>query len=126
MQPLDPESWEALVQSEDYDMESAIFEFLQVREAENFGLKAYKDSCYKGELLNGKRHGLGVCIYKTQRLYEGQWLNDNRNGRGMERYSNGNKYEGEFKNNKPHGKGVYTWLNGEVYEGPWWFNKKGT
>lgn len=71
MQPLDPESWEAQVQNEDYQMESSVFDFQPVKMSENFGLKQYKDSCYKGELLNGKRHGLGVCIYKTARLYEG-------------------------------------------------------
>lgn len=90
-----------------YEMESQVFDYESLKESPSFGIKRYKDSIYRGELVNGKRSGLGVIQYRTARIYEGQWLNDNRNGRGMERYSNGNKYEGDFKNNKPHGKGVY-------------------
>ena len=119
MQPVDQEEWENQSTTDDYTMESSVFDYEMLKQSPNFGIKQYKDSIYRGELVNGKRAGLGVMQYRTARLYEGQWLNDNRNGRGMERYSNGNRYEGEFKNNKPHGKGVYTWVNGEVYEGEW-------
>lgn len=71
MQPLDEQSWEARVLTEEHDMESQVFEWNSVVQSENFGIKQYKDSVFKGELINGKRHGLGVCIYRTARLYEG-------------------------------------------------------
>lgn len=31
----------------------------------NFTQKVYKESTYYGELVNGKKHGWGVMIYKT-------------------------------------------------------------
>lgn len=94
--PMDKETWERNQQSEDYLMESQVFDYDILRQAPNFGMKVYSESIYRGELLEGKRHGLGVMQYRKARVYEGQWLNDARNGRGMERYSNGNRYEGEF------------------------------
>jgi len=36
-------------------MESGVFEFSIVKESENFGIKVYKDSIYRGELNDGKR-----------------------------------------------------------------------
>ncbi len=67
----------------------------------------FKDAVYRGELVNGKRTGMGVMLYKKARLYEGFWAGDNRHGRGTERYSNGNQYHGDFKKNKPDGMGIY-------------------
>ncbi len=119
LKPVSQEQWDAQSVNEHYSMESGVFDYEQVKASDKFGIKMYKDSVYRGELVNNKREGRGVILYRKARLYEGFWLNDNRCGRGMERYSNGNKYEGEFKGNKPHGKGIYTWLNGEVYEGEW-------
>jgi hypothetical protein len=37
-----------------------------------------------GEFAEGKRYGLGLMIYNTQRVYEGQWINDFREGNGYE------------------------------------------
>ena len=34
-------------------------------------MKQYKDSIYKGELINNKRSGYGVIYYRTNRVYEG-------------------------------------------------------
>ena len=117
--PIPVDKWPDVAESEDYTMESTIFDFEEVRKSDRFGQKFFNDAVYRGELLNGKRQGLGVMQYRKARLYEGMWDNDQRNGTGMERYSNGNRYEGDFKNGKPHGKGIYTWSNGEVYEGEW-------
>ena len=105
--------------NEEYSMESSRFDYIALTKQANFGIKRYNDSIYRGELLNNKRQGLGVMVYRKARVYEGEWSKDTRNGQGMERYSNGNRYEGQFYNNKPHGKGIYTWANGEVYEGEW-------
>lgn len=117
--PISQEQWENQSVAEEHAMESGTFDFEEIKQRDTFGIKMFKDSCYKGELLNNKRNGAGVMIYRKCRLYEGYWQGDNRHGKGMERYSNGNRYEGDFKANKPHGKGVYTWVNGEVYEGEW-------
>jgi hypothetical protein len=52
-------------------MESKIFDYEQVKQNENFGIKVFKDAIYRGELLNGKREGLGAMVYRKCRLYEG-------------------------------------------------------
>ena len=74
-----------------------MFDYIQVKKGESFGIKKYSDAIYRGELLNGKRNGFGVMLYKKNRVYEGEWVNDLRHGKGFERYSNGNKYEGDFE-----------------------------
>ena len=55
----------------DYTMESQVFDYEILRQAPEFGMKQYKDSVYRGELANGKRHGLGVMQYRKARVYEG-------------------------------------------------------
>ena len=54
-------------------MESQVFDYEILKQAATFGVKHYKDSVYRGELLEGKRHGLGVMQYRKARVYEGQW-----------------------------------------------------
>ena len=117
--PISPEAWTEQSESIEYVMESKVFDYELLKQAPDFGMKQYNDAVYRGELVNGKRHGIGVMQYRKARVYEGQWQNDARSGRGMERYSNGNRYEGDFLKGKPHGKGLYTWANSEVYEGEW-------
>ena len=116
---FEPEEWEQIAETMDYQMESQVFDFEILKQSPEFGMKNYNEAVYRGELTNGKREGLGVMQYRKARVYEGEWKHDQRNGRGMERYSNGNRYEGDFSNGKPHGNGVYSWANGEVYEGEW-------
>ena len=117
--PIDPSQWEEIAESEQYIMESCLFDYAMLQQSPKFGLKNYSEAVYRGELLEGKRQGLGVMQYRKARVYEGEWDRDQRCGKGMERYSNGNRYEGDFVNGKPHGNGIYTWANGEVYEGEW-------
>jgi len=81
-------------------MQSTLFNYDQIMKEEIFGMKKYQDAVYRGQLLNGKRDGFGVMVYRKNRVYEGQWAHDYREGKGMEKYSNGNKYEGDFKNEK--------------------------
>ncbi len=45
-------------------MESQMFDYGQVRRGETFGIKKYSDAIFRGELQSGKRHGLGVMLYK--------------------------------------------------------------
>ena len=85
-------------------MHSNEFDFELLKHSENFGIKKYRDSIYKGELRatpesgnKPKRHGKGVCVYGNGRIYEGNWEDDQRSGRGFELFSNGNSYQGEYK-----------------------------
>ena len=34
-------------------------------------LKKYKEALYYGEIVNGKRHGIGIILYNNSRVYEG-------------------------------------------------------
>ena len=47
-----------------------------VRRSEHFGIKKYSDALYRGEIQAGKRQGLGVMLYRKNRVYEGEWAND--------------------------------------------------
>lgn len=71
--------------------------------AEHFAIKSYKDSLYRGEIVDSMRQGKGVITYNSSRLYEGEWAADKRNGNGYERFSNGNVYEGQYQSGKVHG-----------------------
>lgn len=67
-------------------MESNVFDFDEMRKASDFGIKKYSDAIYRGQIVSGKRVGLGVMVYRKDRVYEGNWTNDVRHGRGYERY----------------------------------------
>ena len=82
---------------------------------------------YKGQYLNGKRHGQGKQV-TSQRTYEGyascvitiipsQWLrfvgyfcrqfkDGQPHGKGIQVFSNGDRYEGDFECDYPHGYGA--------------------
>ena len=48
----------------------------------------YKDgSVYQGHVVNGRRHGIGKCIYPNKSYYDGEWVNDKREGKGVMKYS---------------------------------------
>ena len=96
-------------QTEDYQMLSQLFDYQQLSETEEFGLKRWRNTLYKGTLIDRKRHGLGVLIYDNGRVYEGEWQDDHRGGRGFERFKTGASYLGQYHRNKPNGKGIYTW-----------------
>lgn len=73
-----------------YVMLTDLFDFNKLKTAEQFAIKKYKDSLFRGEIVDKQRHGLGVCTYDNGRVYEGSWLMDKRHGKGYERFSNGN------------------------------------
>ena len=104
---------------------------------------------YKGDVLNGLRHGFGVYKNKQEDLmYEGEWVNGLKHGFGElkikdmiyignfckgAKHSNGklswintnNYYEGEFYNNNINGNGYMVWrVEKEKYIGKWNNNKQ--
>ena len=51
--------------SDEHIMESNVFDYnKQCRFSENFGFKRYLKALFKGEIVDGKRNGLGVMIYE--------------------------------------------------------------
>lgn len=56
---------------------------------------------YKGETLNGLRHGKGTNVYPDGRIYEGEWKNHQTSGMGKMVYRDGSIfYEGLWTNNQ--------------------------
>ena len=76
---------------------------------------------YKGEFLDGKRHGLGVMSVLHPNFngdkYVGEWKAGKRDGQGTYTFANGNKYVGEFKDGRYNGQGTYTFASGEKFIG---------
>ena len=89
----------------------------------------YKDgSVYQGHVVNGRRHGIGKCIYLDKSYYEGEWENDKRTGTGVMKYSESNSkeidfYYGDWKNDKRDGLGTIAWKNGTMFSGCWLLDK---
>ena len=71
---------------------------------------------YKGEFLNGLRHGNGTYLYPDGLSIVGVWEKD-LPVFGREQLDNGAIYEGEYKNNKFHGKGTMIYKDGTEYSG---------
>ena len=74
------------------------------------------DHLYKGDFVNGLRHGFGKDYRKNVR-YEGEFVEDKKCGKGQIMFLSGDEYKGEFKDNKFNGYGRYKWKNGEEYIG---------
>lgn len=99
---------------------------------------------FKGNYVNGKRHGKGKIINKNGQVYEGQFKNGridgygkmwHRDGKECEgkyygyslieglcdiEFDNNDKYTGHIKNNLPHGKGKwFDYKNKMIFDGNW-------
>ena len=55
---------------------------------------------YRGNWLDGKKHGQGTMVWDDGSKYEGGWVLDEFNGDGTYYYNNGDIYVGEWKNGK--------------------------
>ena len=55
LQPMSQEEWDQQPVTDHYTMESTIFDYQQISKSELFGIKQYRDSIYRGELVDGKR-----------------------------------------------------------------------
>jgi hypothetical protein len=67
---------------------------------------------YRGQFVNGRRHGKGVLHYKSDSdgrtgQFDGDWCVDVRHGMGAHTASN-MKYEGMWENNMRDGRGKHT------------------
>eukprot|EP00918_Siedleckia_nematoides_P036322 GHVU01078944.1.p1 GENE.GHVU01078944.1~~GHVU01078944.1.p1 ORF type:complete len:139 (-),score=13.00 GHVU01078944.1:191-586(-) len=77
---------------------------------------------YRGEVRNGRPHGLGVRRWDNGSVwYEGEWRNGNRHGLGVWRYTNGNiGYAGQWQDHRRHDLGVMRNDDGSVIHAGWW------
>ena len=67
--------------------------------SKDMGTDSYE---YKGEYLNGQKHGKGKYYKNGKLIYEGEYVNGKRHGKGKEyNYSNNKlEFEGEYLNGK--------------------------
>jgi serine/threonine protein kinase len=74
-------------------------------------------SSYVGQVVDGKRSGLGVLVYQDNDRQAGEWKDNVLNGRGTEHLSDGPVYEGQWSNGVPAGLGVRDKPGSERAEG---------
>jgi hypothetical protein len=79
-------------------------------------LKMTDGSVYCGDFYEDKRHGQGTLL-ADQNTYRGEWKNDFPHGYGVLQYQNGDVYSGNFDNNKKHGLGIFVFSDGTRFEG---------
>lgn len=53
--PVSPEVWQQQAETDEYTMESQVFDYEVLRRAPEFGIKHYSEAVFRGELVNGKR-----------------------------------------------------------------------
>jgi hypothetical protein len=71
---------------------------------------------YKGNWLNGLRHGMGTQKYGDGSTYIGLWAEDNRHGQGVFKYKDGSKYDGEWVNDIKHAENAsFTWKDKDFF-----------
>ncbi|XP_071319624.1 radial spoke head 10 homolog B isoform X2 [Trachinotus anak] len=51
---------------------------------------------YKGDFVQGQRHGQGTFYYAGGAVYEGEWKNNRKHGKGKFTFKDGHVFEGEF------------------------------
>jgi len=80
---------------------------------------------YKGDWLEGTRHGFGVQDWPDGARYEGEWSFNKADGLGRFTHGSGEQYVGMWKANCAHGKGILHSPTGGVnggntsYMGEW-------
>jgi hypothetical protein len=50
-----------------------IINWIELKSCKQFAIKSYKDSVYRGEIVDSMRSGKGVITYNSSRVYEGEW-----------------------------------------------------
>ncbi|MBS0549679.1 MAG: hypothetical protein JSR24_18135, partial [Proteobacteria bacterium] len=63
-------------------------------------------SSYVGQVVEGRRQGLGVADAKDGDHRAGEWQDNQMTGRGTDRAPDGLRYEGQWRDGQPSGPGV--------------------
>lgn len=56
---------------------------------------------YRGQFLDGRRHGEGALLYSSGARYEGTWAADRKEGEGVYVFEDGTVFEGRFVADRP-------------------------
>eukprot|EP00804_Cyclotella_cryptica_P028642 CCRYP_008164-RA/>CCRYP_008164-RA protein AED:0.21 eAED:0.21 QI:406/0.8/0.66/1/0.8/0.66/6/422/991 len=64
---------------------------------------------YEGEMMDGFREGMGICLYGNGTMYEGQWKRNKEHGKGTLMTPDRSKiiYQGDWERGRMHGTGSY-------------------
>ncbi|MCH7806874.1 MAG: SEL1-like repeat protein [Proteobacteria bacterium] len=68
-------------------------------------------------LINARRLEYYETTFRNGDQYKGEWLQGNKHGRGAYIWANGNRYEGDFVNGKFEGSGKFTYSKGYYCDG---------
>ncbi|XP_008300148.1 radial spoke head 10 homolog B, partial [Stegastes partitus] len=60
------------------------------------GSQYFQSNHYKGDFVQGQRHGQGTFHYASGAVYEGEWRNNKKHGQGKFTFTDGRVFEGEF------------------------------
>ncbi len=92
--------------------------FMMKAESPKKGSLTFSDgTIYKGEVVDGKANGKGLCILPNGGRYEGDVVDNQWTGKGVYITPLGDRFEGEFFQNSFSGKGKVTLRNGLTYKG---------
>ena len=76
-----------------------IFQQVQLKMKQSKYCTKILESCgrsYEGEVINGKKHGVGILFTENGETYAGFWEKNVKKGFGKYTYSNGDIYVGTF------------------------------
>jgi hypothetical protein len=91
----------------------------------HFTFNYFSSQYYKGEYVNGHRHGHGSRIYHSGATYEGSFRLGQRHGHGLYTFQNGDTFDGDWVANQQHGTGTFVEATtGNTYTGGWKNDKK--
>ncbi len=79
---------------------------------------------YEGELVAGKKEGLGVFYWRDGGIYFGTFRGDTASGIGVYQFASGTRYEGECTDGQYSGFGVYWDPQGRVVQAGIWTGGK--
>lgn len=86
-----------------YDLfPQADFTLAPLLESQYLKLVKAQGQIYFGEVVRGRREGMGITTSRDGRVFEGHFLNNSKSGFGVEIYPNGNVYIGCYENGKKH------------------------
>ena len=67
----------------------------------------YRNAKYQGEVVKGRRSGLGILIDDDLSFYASHWKDGKLNDSTLVYISHGKYIYGQWKNNEPHGLNVF-------------------
>lgn len=88
------------------------------------GTETWADgTIYRGQFVDGLKHGHGKILYSTGDVFEGKFVRGKKHGLGVSNFVTGDSYDGEFREDRRHGQGTSIQVHDktkETYIGSWY------